>query len=184
MLRKLFISIVLLFSFNSNASLITVEIENGSQPNYYEFHYNITNTSTIAPIDGLTFYFDFGLFQNISLVSSPVNWDFIFWEPELIFGVADPGVVDGIALYDPLTLGQEFDSLVVSFEWLGSTDLFSYVQSYDVYDSVTFDIVSSGSVEVNTSQVPEPSTVIIFVLALVLLLQHSSRRHQGEGNVH
>lgn len=162
------------------ATLITAEITNSTLPNYYELQYSIVNNGPTEPIDGIVFYFDYGLFQNISLVNSPLNWDFFSADPELIFGVEESGLVDGLALFDPLTVGQELNSLIISFEWLGSNDLLSYVQLFEIYNADTFDFISDGTVALSAKQVPEPSTLVIFVLALMLLMSSALTRRQGE----
>ena len=169
----------LIFSGLCSATLITADISNGAQPSYYEFQYNITNDTTDA-IDGITLYFDYGLFQNISLVNIPANWDFFADDPFSLGGFEESGIVDGFAISAPLAMGQELTSLVVSFEWLGSTDIASYAQSYEIYDAATFNYVGEGSVALSVSQVPEPSTIVIFALAIILLMTTSVKRRQGD----
>jgi len=108
---------------------------------------------------GFTVYFDYGLYDSIDSVSHGNDWDILFYDPDLILGVEDPGVYDALALYDNAALSEPF---VVQFNWLGIGNPGS--QYFEIYDP-SFTILEAGMTQ-GATPVPEPSTILLFICAL------------------
>jgi hypothetical protein len=64
---------------------------------------------------GIQIFYAYGLYEKITPVSSPGDWDVVAFDPDLIFGTPDNGAYDALALIDGASLSESFS---VQFDWL------------------------------------------------------------------
>ena len=156
---------LLLSSMNASALMINSDVTKLNDQQYqadYQFH----NDSQTA-IEGLTLYFQYGLFDNLSLLTSPIDWDVFIAPAQDIFGVQEDGFVDALALSMPLQAGETLTGLSVVFDWLGSADLVSTTQRFETYDASSFDVTSEGDYQLSLPQDVSAPTSAMFFITLV-----------------
>ncbi|GAB6906038.1 conserved exported hypothetical protein [Desulfosarcina cetonica] len=110
---------------------------------------------------GFQIFFEYGLYENITPVSSPSDWDVIAYDPDVIFGSPDDGAYDALALVDGASLAESFS---VQFNWLGTGN--PNGQYFEVYDS-DYAFVDSGESVPGTAPVPEPTTMVLLGTGLI-----------------
>ena len=125
---------------------------------------------------GITVYFDYGLYENITPVSDSSDWYEISWKPDPVLGA---GAYDALALTDSASLADPF---LVSFNWLGAGTPWDYTQNFEVYDLTDpsqIQILETGT----TTPVPEPATMFLLGSGLLGLAgagitkKYTNRRH-------
>ncbi len=143
----------------------------------WQYNYTIENDSDIV-IKELTLWFDYRLYSNLILLSSPeANWDEAVIQADWNF-FAD-GLYDAFATTgNEILPGHVFTGLTISFTWLGA----------DLPTSQRFDIVDPGNYAVPiyigdtlnyAIVVPNPSAILlsaIGVLSTVPYLRKKSLR--------
>ncbi len=177
MCKRLKLLFLLLASWNASAALIEADVSQQSN-NTYVAEYKITNDGT-TPIEAFTLFFEFGLFQNISLINTPADWDFFAADPDDFFGAIEPGLVDGVTFSTPLEVGDMLSGLTVSFEWLGAAGNLSFNQAFEIYDANNFDVLQSGNFEVVSQVVSEPAYLSLLIMGFGLCLVSRKKSHQG-----
>jgi len=168
---NLFVFVFIFSFFLSNfayATQVQYDVNNiGS--NRWEYTYTITNDTLTQDIQELAIYFDYGLYGNIAISASPVDWDTIAIEPDFIFGIPEDGFIDTLALTAGLPQGASLSGLIVSFDWYGTNNPNS--QRFAVLDSTTYETLYTGSTTpAQSSSVPESSTIVLISFSLVGLL--------------
>lgn len=156
---------LLISSMNASALMINSDVTKLNDQQYqadYQFH----NDSQTA-IEGLTLYFQYGLFDNLSLLTSPIDWDVFIAPAQDIFGVQEDGFVDALALSMPLQAGETLTGLSVVFDWLGSADLVSTTQRFETYDASSFDVTSEGDYQLSLPQAVSAPTSAMFFITFV-----------------
>ena len=120
----------------------------------------LVNDGTPEQITGFTVYFDESLFTDLSVASSPANWDSLVIQPDL--ALASPGFFDSLVIApgSPLLLGQQQAGFSMLVRYAGSG--IPPMLPFEIIDE-DFNILFSGV----TSPIPEPS--ISFFLAFGLL---------------
>lgn len=159
-------NIGLLFTFllcaihPAKAALITTEFSElvGNQGTV-DINLSLASSENFS---GFSLYFSESLFADLDIIFSPVEWDSIVLQPDVLLGAG---------LFDSYNLaGLSSGVARVSFTYL-STLPFD-VLAYDFYDA-DFSIVESGSSTNVTASVPESSSIILLILGLIAVgLRH------------
>lgn len=135
--------------------------------NTWEYSYTVTNDgSTGGDIEELTIWFDLGLYENLSVSGSPVDWDPIAIDPDP--GIPDDGFVDWLALGLGIAVGDSLGGFSVTFDFLGTGT--PGAQFFDIVDPFSFDVLFSGVTEAGDIVVPVPEPVSASLVAFGLLL--------------
>jgi len=191
-LKIIIVVCLFVLSLNAKAGLITSDIT-GLGGDEYEISYTITNDSAEL-LDWFTLYFDYGLFSSIEVLSSSnviwSDWDFIVDDPYDF----DDGLIDGFAdPADPIAAGGVLGGLIIKVLYSGS-DISSWVQyatfpfyevdeigdyiedesgdfivNEDVFAFVSLTSFTAYQEPDNSTPVPEPGTLGIFLIALALI---------------
>lgn len=156
--KKISLLCTLLFCMISpaKAALITTEFSNlvGNEGTL-DINLSLANGETF---NGFSLHFSETLFSNLTIITSPSEWDSIVFQPDALLGA---GVFDN---YNLAGLSSGFAR--ISFTYL--SDLPFQALAYDLYDA-DFNILASGDSTNVTTQVPESSSIILFMLGLIAL---------------
>jgi len=132
--------------------------------NRWEYIYSVSNDTLSSPIEEFTIYFDYGLYDNLSVDTLKLGWDPVVVNPDLILGVPEPGFYDALALVSGIAPGVTESGFQVSFDWLAVG--IPGIQFFEVVNPSSFTALDSG----NTVPVPEPGTLILLGSGLVSFL--------------
>ena len=135
----------------------------------WQYDYIIENDSLADPIAEFTIYYQPNLYENLTVISSPLDWDPLVIQPDT--GLPADGFFDALSLSAGLFPGGTDGLFSVSFDYLGVGT--PSEQLFDVYDA-NFNLLDSGITI--TSPVPEPNTVLMLAIGLFMLLCYKSRR--------
>ncbi len=127
----------------------------------YQYNYTVTNDELTAGVGLFDVFFEFGLYENLLVTSSPPDWDTIIFLPDSILG---DGAFDSLALGSVLALGETLSGFSVSFDWLGAGTPGS--QFFEVVDPFTFDFLADGSTTL-AEAVPAPVGPGLLLIGLV-----------------
>ncbi|ABG39594.1 hypothetical protein Patl_1068 [Paraglaciecola sp. T6c] len=178
-MKKLLILTLLFSCLNAHALIINSDVTKlGEQQ--YQADYQFFNDSQNA-IDGLTVYFQYGVFDNIGLLFSPADWDVFVAPAQSIFGLEEDGFVDALALASPLQAGETLTGLSVVFDWTNNAELISTTQRFETYDANSFDITSEGEYQLSTTRAVSAPMSALFFIALVCVMGRFIRR-QGKSH--
>tara|TARA_R110001599_G_scaffold84509_3_gene227582 strand:+ start:472 stop:1080 length:609 start_codon:yes stop_codon:yes gene_type:complete len=180
---------LLFSSLDAKALLVRTDVTKLNEQQYqanYQF-YNDGQSS----IDGLIVYFEYGLFDNLALLSSPIDWDMFVAPAQDIFGFQEDGFVDGLALASPLLAGETLSGMSVMFDWLGALDARGTIQRFETYDANTFAVTSAGQFQLNKVQaVNAPSGVALYLISVCIFglafvtSRRSRQASKNSGNQH
>ena len=164
--------------FSANAMAVVIEYDQVSQSgNRYEYSYSVTNDSdSTFDIAGISIYFDFSSYENIVISDSPDNWDPYFEDP--IPALPFDGLADWFALGAPIAAGETLSGFNVAFDWIGAEAEPFVNQYFEIYDTVTFDLLASGLTQLTSDTpeaVPEPVSLFLLVAGLLGLMFGRSR---------
>lgn len=172
---------LLISSMNANALLINTSVTKLDNQQY-QADYQIYN-NTQAAVDGLIVYFQFGLFDNLTLLHSPAEWDVFVAPAQDIFGLQEDGFADVLALRSPLQVGETLNGLSLVFDWAGKSDFISTTQRFETYDANTFDVTSEGSYQLRFAQSVSAPASALFFIALVGLLNMLYKGRLGNSHL-
>lgn len=116
--------------------------------------------------EGLTIYFDYGLYADLAIVSAPAGWDALTYDPDMVFGVKDAGALDAMATVDSPSLSGVFS---VQFTWLGEEA--PGAQNFEIHGS-DYCVIESGQ----SSHVPIPGSLLLLANGLLGILFVRNRR--------
>jgi len=174
LIRPIF-ALVLLSSFaaTANATKIDYTLDHLSG-NTYQYNYTFVNDTLGFDLDAFSVYFDVALYENLAVTASPADWDSIVIQPDT--GLPADGLFDTLALGLLLAPGDSLGVFSASFDWLGGS-VGPGDQFFELYD-VNFDLIDSGMTTLagGSQTVPEPSSILVLFLGLVLLNRRLQRR--------
>ncbi len=154
-----------LWIVNAQASIVHYEINNISG-NRWEYSYEISNDTLAVDIEEFSIYFDFTLYENLAIGSTPSNWDPLLLQPDP--GLPDDGIYDALALSAGIAPGDSLGGFSVLFDYLGTGTPGN--QAFDILDPFTFAVLDSGTTQQATSAaVPEPSFWMLLASGLIPL---------------
>ena len=164
---------LLLLATNAVADTIEYTIENlgGSS---WQYNYTVINTGADA-LEAFAVYFDFGVYENLDLISSPADWDPLVIQPDL--GLPDDGFVDSLAFAAGVAPGEMLGGFSVSFDFLETGTPGD--QFFDIFDLNTVDIMAVASLRESMSlRCPNPLLSGLFAIGLFLMLTFAKRRRR------
>lgn len=166
-MKKLFLLAIftLLFPLSASATIITTDLTSLSG-NTWQAEYTISNDALVSPIDQFTIWFDLGFYENVSVVSTPTDWDPLVIQPDA--SIPDDGFYDVLALGAGISSGDLLAGFTVSFDWLGGATPMS--QLFEIIDPSTFTAIDSGQTSLVVASVSEPSIIALLALGLVGLV--------------
>jgi hypothetical protein len=166
MKRKVLAGVLLGFFFTSTISATPItkiqyqatDIGSGR----WQYSYEVTNISLTPAIEEFTIWFNYGLYDNLSIETPDPpagDWDEIVIQPEPV--LEDDGYYDALALGLGIGIGNSVSGFAVSFDWLGVGEPGS--QLYEIIDPATFDTLDSGYT------IPEPTTLLLLTFGGMIL---------------
>jgi hypothetical protein len=170
---KFLSSLLLLAAVNVHATVIEYTLDDlggGS----WQYNYTVTNDLPVVPLNEFTIYFELGLYENLSVVTSPAGWDDMLVQPGSFMGLND-GYYDSF-LFAGLAAGESAGIFSVSFDWLGVGSL-PDEQFFEVVDPNTFALLDDGMTTL-APPVPLPGAALLFLNGIGLLagMAHFRRR--------
>ena len=174
LLKRFSLTLTLLCCLSSaaNAALITTEFsELVANQGTVEIKLSLANGEIF---NGFSVYFAEDTFADLAIITSPVDWDSLVFQPDALLGA---GVFDSFN-----TTGLSSGVARVSFTYLGGVPFQPSLQSlaYELYDT-EFEVINSGvsSVAAPVVSVPESSSLILLMMGLFALCLH---RHVRKTN--
>lgn len=160
------LSIIYLLGFSASAMSASIFYEvDALGGNSYNYHYTIEN-QTVDPIEEFTIFFELGLYENLVVTTTPLDWDSFVAQPDA--QLPDDGFFDSLALVSGIQFGDLLSGFSVQFDYLGAGTPGS--QFFEIIDPITFDPISDGFTQpLQSSNVPEPSTVFLIALGLLFI---------------
>ena len=170
-LRTLGACILLSMAAPLSASPIFYEITNIGGDRW-QYDYTLGNDTT-ALIDSFTIFFALDTFANLTLVSSPTNWDSLVADPDP--NLPDDGFFDTYDLdFLGINPGESLSGFSVSFDFLGIG-----TPGSQAFDANPFGNVISGFTQLapgDPISVPEPDTWFLLSAGLAVLLLRRRQR--------
>jgi hypothetical protein len=124
----------------------------------WQYNYELANISLTVPIQEFTIWFQYGLYEKLSVETPPVlppgGWDETVMQPEPV--LEDDGAYDAKALGLGVEIGHTAGPFAVSFDWLGDS-IMPGSQFYDIINPLTLETIDSGM----TRLIPEPATLLL-----------------------
>lgn len=137
----------------------------------WQYDYLIENDTLADPIAEFTIYFPETLYENLAVLSSPLEWDTIVIQPDI--GLPANGFFDALSLSTGLAPGASAGLFSVTFTYLGTSSPAD--QFFDVYDA-NFNLLDSGTTS-PLSPVPEPNSFAMLILGLFFVIGYGFRRN-------
>ncbi len=148
-----------------SATVITTDLTNTSG-NSWQAEYTVENNTLGSTIEEFTIWFDLGLYENISIVSTPSNWDPLVVQPDP--SIPDDGFYDVLALGSGISSGSSLGGFTIMFDWLGGNSSMS--QFFEVIDPFTWAVQDSGQTTIVTASIPEPPSIVLLSLGIAGLV--------------
>lgn len=166
---------LLFLTTNAYATIITGTLTNLSS-NHWQANYTVTNDTLGSPIEEITIWFDLGLYDSLSIISTPIDWDAIAINPDPF--IPDDGFYDALALSSGIGVGASLTGFTLDFDWLGSAAA-PTSQFFEVVDPFNFNVLDSGQTSLTVTNpptpMPEPHSGILILTALSLLFLFKKR---------
>lgn len=150
------------FSMPSFATLITADLR-ATGGNSWEANYTVVNNTLSSAIEEFTIFFDVDLYGNISILSTPTDWDPLIIQPDT--SIPDDGFYDALALSSGIATDESLGGFQLSFDWFGSGD--PGPQLYQIIHPLTFSTLDSGVTNYQVTSVPEPFSLTLLVTGLL-----------------
>jgi hypothetical protein len=167
---------ILMSVLASNAYCVSISYEmNMLGGNRYEFSYTVLNDTLSVDIEEFTIFFEEGLYDNLTVTTSPLNWDPFVINPDPL--IPDDGFYDALAIFSGISPGDQLGNFSVNFDWLGTGS--PGAQYFEIINPFSFDVLASGNTEIAvtaSAPVPEPSTILLFASGLGILAAIGRKR--------
>jgi hypothetical protein len=129
----------------------------------WAYDYDITNINLPEPIEEFTIWFDYNLYENLSVTTVALDppsssWNEVIWQPEYV--LEDDGGYDALALILGIGISETVSGFSVSFDWLGTGH--PNAQFYEIINPNTYETIESGFTT------PEPATLLLLGLGAVV----------------
>ena len=155
--RNLLLLLCIILTGNIYAAVISYETDDFGSGRW-QYDYIVANNN-LPELSAFTVFFDYDLYDHLSVVSSPAGWDSQVFQPDSFLG--DGGMFDAAALAGGLSSGESA-AFSVSFDYLGIDTPGS--QYYEVYDPTDYtEAIEDGYT------VPEPATLLAFGIGGLML---------------
>jgi hypothetical protein len=161
--------VILIMGNQVYATTITYDLANLGG-NRWEYTYSVANDSLISAIEEFTIYFNLGSYDNLTVGSTPADWDAIRFNPDP--DIPDDGAYDALALFQGIASGSSLGGFSVSFDWLVAGIPGS--QPFDVVNPSPWGVLDSGWT-VPSTPVPEPGTLLLLGPTLIGLIGFGKR---------
>lgn len=135
-----------------------------TEPNLWQIDY-VVSDHNLGIDEGFQVFFPYGQYEDLALLSAATGWDALVFQPDMIFGVPEPGILDGLQLVDN---GGAAAAFSIQLHWLGVGT--PEPQNFELYDA-NFNVLESG----RTVMVPEPVSGLLLVAGLCGLAWRRSR---------
>lgn len=136
--------------------------------NTWEYIYIIENATLSVDIEEFTIFFDVGLYENLIVSATPVDWNPLVIQPDA--AIPDDGFYDALALVMGIAPGAYLAGFSVQFDFLGAGT--PGAQPFDIVDPVTFATLKSGV----TTPIPEPGTFVLLLAASLGMIASTRKR--------
>jgi PEP-CTERM motif-containing protein len=169
---RLTLGLALLASASTaSAGIITYDVANLGGTSW-RYDYQLTNDALPLPVDEFAIYFDVSLYRDLRDAAGPAGWDLLVAQPDP--ALPDDGFLDALALLQPLAPGATLGVFSITFEFLGAGA--PGAQAFQFLDSSTFEVLDAGVTHLRApSSVPEPSSLVLLLIALAALGLNASR---------
>lgn len=133
----------------------------------WQMNLAMTNDDGVpASIREFTLWFPENQFADLSIVASPVGWDSIVAQPDVI--LASFGFFDSLATGSGLELGQSQSGFSLRFSYLGQGAPTAGM-AYQVVDPSTLTVTAQGVTLPAATSVPEPASSLQLVIGLAAI---------------
>lgn len=138
--------------------------------------YRIDNNDSLLDISWLSIYFDYGLYNALSIETPSVlaeQWDQDVWDPMLVSSLPIPGLFDVQAKFDGILPSQSLAGFAIAFDWLGEGRPI-LAQRFEVYD----DPANLQSLRAGTTvYIPEPATLLVLSVGSLFAFGRYGKRY-------
>ncbi len=171
MILRILLITLFFFPANTFATMVDGMLTNLAG-NRWQADYTVTNDTLASPIEEITIWFALGLYDNLSVLSTPSSWDAIAINPDPF--IPDDGFYDALALSSGIGAGASLGGFSMAFDWLGSAST-PISQFFEVVDPFTFNVLESGQTSLSVSNpnptpVPVPDSALLTGTGLLFLL--------------
>ena len=184
-MRKLFsvvvASLLLGVCTTAGATRVLYELTALSPSGRYEYTYSVVNDTLGIPISEFSIFFSYGVFTDLTPVSTPADWDPLTVDPATILGAPVDGFYDALTWTAPIGPGATLGGFSVEFYWSGAG--LPGPQAFEVVDPETFEMLQSGITRPAVSM-PEPGSLLLLAIGLVGIraMRSSIRKPVRSGN--
>jgi len=162
------------FCSSAYATVISYDTTNITG-NRWQYNYTIVNDTLADNIEAFTIYFDVGLYDHLSFISVPTDWDPLTIQPDA--NLPGDGFFDALALVSGIAPSDLLGGFSISFDWLGQDAPGD--QFFEIYDA-GFSVIDSGMTQfVVPINVPEPASILLFFAGWLLFRRFE---HQNQKN--
>ncbi|MGR9117360.1 MAG: hypothetical protein ACU85E_16515 [Gammaproteobacteria bacterium] len=163
-MTRIIITLIVLMSVckTLNASTINYDVTSLGG-NSWEYSYTVNNDMLSVDIEEFSIFFDVGLYENLSIGSTPADWDPLVIQPDP--SLSEDGFYDVLALVSGIAPGASLDGFSVVFDYLGTGTPGS--QSFDIVDPAAFEVLDSGNTTRIGQSVPEPVTLWLLLVGII-----------------
>ncbi len=165
----------------ATATEVEATFENQSG-NTWSVSFVVRNDGVAVPvklIESLSIYFPVSGASNLTLLTTPADWDVLAIQPDA--GLGSDGLLDllWVGAGAAPAEGESFGGLTAMFDWTGAVA--PSALGWSVNDPVSFAVMDQGSTVAGTpvSAVPEPSTYVLLATGLVAVGVARRRRREA-----
>lgn len=162
-LFKALCAVVLLMSgWGARAAAITYQTTSlgGAE---WRYDYTLQGSVPAGGVEGLTIYFDFGLFGPIQNLVAPADWDPLVVRVDT--GIPSDGFLDLLSLNGVLQGALIPVSFSIDVQYLGAGA--PGAQRYELYVTDPFAVVAAGQTQSAVTVIPEPGSMALVGIALL-----------------